>query len=380
MQKIIDISNVNRILLIQTAFLGDVTLTLYLVEAIKQILPKTDIYFVTTPNASSIAHLSESITQVLEFDKRDAHKGLKGINQISKQINKLDIDCTIAPHRSFRTSLLASKIKSPIKIGYNINSNSILAYNYRVVYHPALHEVDRLLSLLEPFGLTFSNFHKEDIYPNLIFSDKDIITLQSILNENDINIELIDQNSSSLKLEHKNFSQNRKPITAVAPGSVWKTKRWNAEYFSELISILQDKNCDPVLIGGKEDLEICNEIHNSTNCKSIAGITNLSQSILFLKYANLTITNDSAPTHFSDLVGTPVMTIFGPTSSIFGFAPFREKDIIIENESLGCRPCKIHGSNHCPLKTLECMNSIIPEFVANKALAKLDEMKNCESN
>ncbi len=54
---------------------------------------------------------SESITQVLEFDKRDAHKGLKGINQISKQINKLDIDCTIAPHRSFRTSLLASKIK-----------------------------------------------------------------------------------------------------------------------------------------------------------------------------------------------------------------------------------------------------------------------------
>jgi len=368
MQKAIDSSNINRILIIQTAFLGDVTLTLYLVEAIKQILPNAEIYFITIPNAASIVHLSKSISQVIEFDKRDAHKGLKGINQIARQINKLDIDCIIVPHRSFRTSLLTNKINSPVKIGYNINSNSILTYNYRVVYHPAMHEVDRLLSLLQPFGLNFSNFKKEDIYPNLIFSDDDIKALQSILNENNIKIEINQSNKA-----------NNNQIIAVAPGSVWKTKRWNPENYSKLISILQDKNYEIVLIGGKEDLDICNEIQNSTNCKSITGKTNLSQSILFLKYANLTITNDSAPTHFSDLVGTPVVTIFGPTSPIFGFAPFRENDIIIENESLECRPCEIHGSNHCPIKTHECMTSITAEYIAEKILFIL-ENKNKNMN
>lgn len=355
MQKIIDVTSINKILIIQTAFLGDVALTLYLVEAIKQIFPKSEIYFITTPNAAPIVRLSNSIEEVIEFDKRNAHKGRKGINQIANKINSINIDCLIAPHRSYRTSLLANKINSSVKIGYDINSSSGLVYNYRVQYHPSLYEIDRLFSLLEPFDLKFSNFKKEDINPNLIFLDDDITSLQLILIENDIRFEI----------NNSNYNK-QKSIIAIAPGSVWQTKRWKIESFIKLINILQNNHYEPVLIGGKEDLSICEEIQKSTNCKSIAGKTNLRQSILFLKYAQLTITNDSAPTHFSDLVGTPVATIFGPTSPIFGFAPFRANDIIIENELLQCRPCEIHGSNQCPLSTHECMTSITPEFVFEK--------------
>lgn len=364
MQKIIDVTSINKILIIQTAFLGDVALTLYLVEAIKQIFPKSEIYFITTPNAAPIVQLSNSIEEVIEFDKRNAHKGRKGINQIANKINSINIDCLIAPHRSYRTSLLANKINSSVKIGYDINSSSSLVYNYRVQYHPALHEIDRLISLLEPFDIDISDYKKENIYPNLIFSNEDIITLQSILFENDIKHDLNNSQDTT-----------QKPIIAIAPGSVWQTKRWHTENYSQLISILQNNHCEPVLIGGKDDLEICNEIQKSTNCKSIVGKTNLGQSILFLKYASLTITNDSAPTHFSDLVGTPVATIFGPTSPIFGFAPFRENDIIIEKELLQCRPCAIHGSNQCPLNTHECMTSITPEFVFEKILPILESEK-----
>ena len=355
MQKKIDISNIKRILIIQTAFLGDVTLSLYLVEAIKHLLPNSEVNFLTTPNAAPIARLSGSIAQVIEFDKRGIHKNLKGINQLARQINDLKIDCIIAPHRSYRTSLLVNKINAQSKIGYDINANSSLVYNYRVQYHPSLYEIDRLLSLLEPMGFNFSNFRKEDINLNLIFLDDDITSLQLILIENDIRFEI----------NNSNYNK-QKPIIAIAPGSVWQTKRWKIESFIKLINILQNNNYEPVLIGGKEDLSICDEIQKSTNCKSIAGKTNLRQSILFLKYAQLTITNDSAPTHFSDLVGTPVATIFGPTSPIFGFAPFRANDIIIENELLQCRPCEIHGSNQCPLSTYECMTSLTPEFVFEK--------------
>lgn len=380
MKKKINSENIHRILIIQTAFLGDVALTLYLAEAIKQNLPNTEIYFLSTPAAAPIARLSCSISQVIEFDKRNKNKGLKGIKKLSMQINSMNIDCVIAPHGSLRTSLLAHRINAPIKIGYNINSLSSLVYNYRVEYHQSIHEIDRLFSLLEMFDIDTSQIKKENIFPNLHFSEADINGLNTILIENNI---FLKENISKIQNEEKQLKNSANlrtsNIIAVAPGSVWKTKRWSQESFANLIAILQENNYQPVLIGGKEDLEICNEIQKSTNCKSLVGKTTLGQVILFLKYSMLTITNDSAPTHFSDIVGTPVAAIFGPTSPIFGFAPFRKNDIIIENEELECHPCEIHGSDRCPLNTHQCMKSISPENVYER-ISPLLEKNDKENN
>ena len=66
------------------------------------------------------------------------------------------------------------------------------------------------------------------------------------------------------------------------------------------------------------------------------------------------------------LTNCPVVTIFGPTSPIFGFAPSGDNDLVIQNNDLKCRPCHIHGLNECPVKNFECMKSIKSEYVFDK--------------
>jgi heptosyltransferase-2 len=64
----------------------------------------------------------------------------------------------------------------------------------------------------------------------------------------------------------------------------------------------------------------------------------------------------------------PVFAIFGATVPEFGFGPFGPKAQIIENRHLTCRPCGIHGSKNCPMKTFDCMQSIKPEMVTEKIM------------
>jgi len=153
---------------------------------------------------------------------------------------------------------------------------------------------------------------------------------------------------------------------AIAPGSVWATKRWKKEFFIELSSMINNNGLKAVLIGSKDDSELCKEIATQSNSLSIAGEASIPQTISFLQNAKAIVTNDSAPTHFAGLAGCPCITIFGPTSPIFGFAPRGENDVVIQDESLKCKPCKIHGSDKCPVGTHECMINISPEMVFRK--------------
>ncbi|MFI5264903.1 MAG: glycosyltransferase family 9 protein, partial [Candidatus Kapaibacterium sp.] len=87
-----------------------------------------------------------------------------------------------------------------------------------------------------------------------------------------------------------------------------------------------------------------------------------------ISHSDLLISNDSAPVHIATATGTRSIVIYGPTVPEFGFAPPPDLGQIIQNEGLWCRPCASHGSNECPIHTHECMTSIKPEVVFQKAV------------
>jgi heptosyltransferase-2 len=82
------------------------------------------------------------------------------------------------------------------------------------------------------------------------------------------------------------------------------------------------------------------------------------------------VTNDSALMHAAAAVGTPVIALFGPTVTEFGFAPAGPGHRILER-SLDCRPCSVHGSAHCPRGHFRCLKEIAPEDVL-EALNTID--------
>ncbi|MFA6981172.1 MAG: glycosyltransferase family 9 protein [Ignavibacteriaceae bacterium] len=336
-----EILNQKKIVVVQTAFIGDVVLTLPMLEVLAQNNLDAIIDIVTIPNTSEIFQASPFVNEVIVYDKRNTHKGFKSLISFARMLGDKGYSYIVAPHRSLRTSLLVlfSGIKE--SVGFNISSFPIV-YKHLVDYPYELHEVARNISLVSS-----STAEKYSSYlPKMQFSDD---TKKKI----DIFISTIAKD---------------KNIIAIAPGSVWETKRYPVEHFISITRALINKNYLILLIGSdleyKLNEEICKAVgENSIN---IAGKNSLSETIYLLSKCNLLITNDSAPTHFGMAADIPVLTIYCSTVPDFGFAPYNSKSGTISFTDLQCKPCGIHGYEVCPLSHFDCGQKLLPELVLEK--------------
>jgi heptosyltransferase-2 len=158
---------------------------------------------------------------------------------------------------------------------------------------------------------------------------------------------------------------------ALAPGSVWATKRWPGERFAELARrLITETGAQIYLIGGQSDAELCARLAREIGdaCINTAGKLTLRQSADLLDRCQILVSNDSAPTHLGVATRCNVITIFGPTVPAFGFAPFGDGHLVVE-KNLPCRPCSSHGSKRCPIGTHACMLEISVAEVFVKVLA-----------
>ncbi|MBX3043646.1 MAG: glycosyltransferase family 9 protein [Candidatus Kapabacteria bacterium] len=338
-----NIREYSKIAILQTAFIGDVILTIPLVDTIRRNNPDCEITFITTPQAAEIADIASSVNNTLVFDKRSKQKSLSGIRSFARDLNSNNFDLWISPHRSFRSSLLSYLIKADYKIGFKNAAFSWL-YDYRAKYIPNFHEIERNFELLNPFEI--------DNYSNL--------------NECLFSISETDKKSA------KEITYDLNEYIVLSPGSVWETKKWLPEYFAVLAEMLKNSGFGVVLSGSNADYDICDFVSKQSGARNLSGLTNIPTTLEIVRNAKLVITNDSAPTHFAGFMNTPVITIYGPTSPIFGFSPRADKSRIIYNDKLKCSPCRIHGSRKCPIGTHDCMKSIKPDFVFSEFLSFID--------
>jgi heptosyltransferase-2 len=329
-----------HICILQTAFIGDVILSLPLVEVIRKNHPDAKISFVSTPVSAGITSGIPSIDSIITYDKRGIRRGFDGIRHTAQLIKEFKTDLIISCHRSFRSTLLCVLLKPIHSVGFDNASFSIL-HSSRVEYLKNKHEIERNLELLKAFN-DYEDLVIDDHSVNFDISYQDRMFVDGILLSNAI---------------------NPNKLVSIFPGSIWPTKRWKKEHFSALIIKLKNEGFECILNGSEDDASICSEIAQSTGAKSFCGMLSLAQSVYLISLSKLLVTNDSAPSHMANLVRTPTLTIFGPTSPIFGFAPRALNSRNISLEELSCRPCEIHGNVQCPIGTHDCMEKLMPEDV-----------------
>lgn len=337
------------ILIYHTAFIGDLILLTAPIYGIKKRYPDARILLITTPIAAPLFSLFEFPIEIIQFDKRKKHKGLGGLLWLTRELRKTNADYMFIPHRYLRSSVIGLLSGARKVVGYEEAPLSFLFSN-KVTYNKSLHEIDRLNSIFQS-ELLF----QAEYLPNLSPNKKQIP--ESIL--------------ESLKIKGKRIG--------IAPGSVWKTKTYPKEKYSQLIKLLLENEFQIILIGSKEEVSLADYLI-SQNKQSIndqqlintTGMMTLPQSISLISELDLLISNDSAPQHFAMAVKTPVLTIYGATIPGFGFFPRGEKDTWIETLNLACRPCGIHGGNSCPIKTFDCMENIQPIFIFEKIIKILE--------
>ena len=329
-----------KILIFQTAFLGDVILTLPMIQVLKRTFPQAMIDVVTTPAASPLL-LHPDISTVIPYDKRKTQRGLGGMLSFARQIRSRRYDIAVVPHRSLRSALVVALGGIPMRIGFSTASGKFL-YTNSVPYEKNRHEIERNLILLSALKIPITGKELPALYPD----ESAIRSVNKFLFEREI--------------------VNDHPLIAVAPGSVWNTKRWLAERYAELSLKLAERGCEVVIIGGREDAELGGAIVEFAKHKHVhdaTGKLTLLESAALIGRCGVLVTNDSAPLHIGVAMRTPVVEIFGATIPEFGFAPYGDRDVVIETRGLECRPCGIHGGQTCPTGTFDCMNRIETQMV-----------------
>ena len=337
-----------RILIFQTAFIGDVILTLPLAQILHQRFPGAHVAFVAIPAASAVLANHPAVDEVIEYDKRGMDRGLAGIRSVASRLREGSFDLALIPHRSIRSALIGWLSRTPRRIGFSTSSGRWL-FTDTVSPTPGAHEIDRNLDLLKPIIPERIPAELPELHPNGM--DEDVVT--------------------SILAEHAR-DMTGDAMIAVAPGSVWATKRWPKEYFVGLVELLITRGCSVALVGGPEDGTLCAEILQRVGNRgviSFAGKLSLLQSAALIRHCRVMVSNDSAPMHIAVARKVPTVGLFCATTPELGFYPYTN-DAIVVQKNLFCRPCGSHGGRRCPLGTEDCIREISPDAVL-QAVAKL---------
>jgi heptosyltransferase-2 len=324
-----------RALVIQTAFLGDVVLTTPLLTSLAAQLGTVDV--VTTPVAAPLLETHPAVRKVMPYDKRRADRGWAGVRRLARRLRAEQYERAYLPHRSLRTATLALMARIPARIGFR-GGWSFLYTETRPKPRTG-HETDRLLALAN---------ERLVVYPPQLRPTAE------------------DEQAAAAVIQGD--------FIALAPGSIWGSKRW--PYYADLARRLSDR-IGMVVVGGPDDAGLAEEIvraveggRGRSRAVNACGKLTLRQSAALIGRASALVTNDSAPLHLATAMGTPIVALFGPTVTDFGFGPLRAGDIALGMDGLQCRPCSPHGPRQCPLQHHRCMRGLTVEAV----IAAIEEL------
>ena len=139
-------------------------------------------------------------------------------------------------------------------------------------------------------------------------------------------------------LEKEGIASQRGWVT-MNPFSRWSYKEWDLRKWSEVVDRLWEEfQIGTVLVGSKSEREraqrLCRE---RTAVHNLAGTTTLAELAALLQRSLLHIGVDSAAPHIAAAVGTPTVTIYGPTDWR-DWAPIGERHRVVVS-SRECVPC-----------------------------------------
>ena len=317
-----------KILVIQTAFIGDVVLATPVIEKLHKFYPEAQIDFLLRKGNETLFDKHPYLNGVLVWDKKQ--NKFANLLKIVKVVRKEKYDIAVNLHRFASSGLVMFLSNAKDRIGFDKNPFSF-CYTRKVhhVIGNGKHEVERNTELVD--SITDNRKEGPRLYPQ-------------------------PSDYESVK-EFKNL-----PYICIAPSSVWFTKQFPSHKWIEFVNTIKGKY-HVYLLGSAADTGLCDEIKDTVQNKeyihNLAGKFSFLQTAALMKDAKMNYVNDSAPMHIASSINAPVTAVFCSTIPAFGFGPLSEKSFIVEtNEKLDCRPCGLHGYRACPKGHFKCAETI----------------------
>lgn len=361
-----NVQNVKKILIIQLGDIGDVVWTAPTLWAVKGAYPEAKISILVREGIRALLEEDPSLKTILEVK---CYKG--GFLQKRKEearflisLRREHFDLVFDLRAGDRGAILAYLTGAPMRVSL-LYRKGVPFWRNRLFTHlidppPATERVrgaaEQSFRIVRGLGIAVS-----DTKPRLWVSEK------------------VRERARNL-LQSEKIADLPRWIT-VNPFSRWAYKEWGYEKWAEILDWLwDDYKIAAVVVGVATEREKAADIVKK--CEGVvfnlAGKTTLGELLGLLSMSSLHLGVDSGPPHIAAAVGTPTITIYGPTDW-YDWAPPGEMHRVVVPD-LDCVPCFKKGCNG--KEWSRCLKELKAEEVKMVIKEALDQMptfhKNCE--
>jgi ADP-heptose:LPS heptosyltransferase len=336
-----------NILVIRLRAFGDTLLTTPTLRGLKQAYPQAKLSILLEPAMAAVVQGLPYVDEVVPFDRQGFKKlgtwgelkaSLKFYAWLRRQRYDLVLDVLGTP----RTAAMTLATGAATRVGFSFRIRRLA---YTVVHHPSRERryiADFTADLLRALG------HEPD------------------------SLKLDFRVSARARTWARDYLRKKKisgkPIL-LSPAGGWELKRYPMDQFRQTVALLCRKARHPMIaVWGPGEESQAQELAQGTRGRvHVAPPTDFAALGALLERSCLFIGNDGANKHLAVAVGTPSLTIFGPTSDI-AWHPPRDPMHRSLRLDLDCMPCE---ALTCRFGTQECLKALAPERVARAALEML---------
>lgn len=331
-------------LIILMGSMGDVVRGLCLVSHIKNYLPKSRVTWLIEPKWSELVCIHPQIDKIIVFNRS---RNVLGVWELYRDLSKEHFDITLDLQRHLKSGFFSLFSKAKRRIGFHRKNAKEFNWLFNNEY---IGEVSNELEL--PKWRHYLKFTEYLGLPTPAKLDFGITTSEPAAGLPDI------------------IAQLDEPFVVVVMGSSWESKDWIFENYLLLIrDLLSTVNRSVVLVGDNskkaDAAKLCDKI-GPGKLINLVGKTSLLEAVAVLKAAAAGVGPDSGPGHLSAAVGTPYVTLFGPTSAKRA-APYRCEPFVVQSD-LNCISCY---KKRCPDLDRRCMQLVTVEKVKEKLIEAL---------
>ncbi|MBM3249390.1 MAG: lipopolysaccharide heptosyltransferase II [Candidatus Omnitrophica bacterium] len=324
-------AQIKKILFITLSNIGDVILTLPVLDALRADFPQAQVTVMSGPRPKELFEDNPFISRLIVYDK---HAGLGEKIRLFNELKREGFDLVVDLRNSFFGAFLPAKVRTP---------------PFLRPPQALRHMKHRHLFKIQCLGLRTRG-----------------------LPQRSISIRPKDQEGISQALKAGGISPKDK-LVVVSPGARSSTKRWSAEKFTQLIERLgAECGVKVVLAGDKEDVPVCSAIRRQAKnpVLDLCAKTSIAELAALLSSAACVVTNDSAVLHLASYLDAPVVAVFGPTDEA-KYGPWSRIGFVVKKD-IACRPCM---QAQCRYQTLECLEKVKVEEVLGRVRQALTERR-----
>jgi len=359
----------NRILLIKPSAVGDVVHALPVLAKLRERYPAARIDWMLTPPIAELIRHHPALSNVVLFAREaygrpweDWSHSFDFIRMV-RDLHDAHYDMVIDLHGQFRSAFFTLATGSATRIGFDRPRRHVRWAGRRLPRQALLHGWTgaRELSWVaytHRIPVPTLDAHAVDRYLWVA----DLLDLPPGPAEFDVPVP--PEAASSMDRVLNEHGLAAKPLAVLTPGTIWETKHWPPESFARVARHLADSGWAVVLAGAPRDRPRCQSV--AAGCPEavdLCGRTKLSELVALIRRARICVTNDSGPMHLAAALGTPLVSIFGPTDPVW-IGPYGRPEAVVR-AGLDCSPCYLRRLRDCP-HGHGCMHQVTPEMVIRR--------------